>query len=157
MYEQQRDSMANQAFNMEQTVFTLDTIKNTQSTVATMKQAAEQLKVENKKINIDEIDDLNDDLQDLFEDIGEITETLGRSYEIPGGCDEEDLEAELAMLQDDFETDEIDAGQASQYLNTPSTLPVNPNSIYPNAPSEDISTGEEVDEYGLPLQQKQTA
>merc|ERR1711998_213239 len=85
MYEQQRDSMANQAFNMEQTVFTLETIKNTQTTVATMKQAAEQLKVENKKINIDEI-----------------TESLGRSYEIPGGCDEEDLEAELALLQDDF-------------------------------------------------------
>ena len=148
--------MANQAFNMEQTVFTLDTIKNTQTTVATMKQAAEQLKVENKKINIDEIEDLNDDLQDLFEDIGEITETLGRSYEVPGGCDEDDLEAELSMLQDDFEAEELDAGQASQYLNTPSSLPVNPSSIYPNAPSQEVTNGEEVDEYGLPLQ-KQTA
>ena len=75
-----------QAFNMEQTVFALDTVKDTQSTVIAMKAASVALKSENKKINISEIEDMQDDLQDMLEDMNEITETLGRSYCTPEGC-----------------------------------------------------------------------
>ena len=150
MFEKQRDQLAGQAFNIEQTIFTLESIKETQTTVAAMKDAAKQLKIENKKLDIDEIEDMQDDLQDLFEDIGEITEGLSRNYNIPDGCDEEDLEAELAMLSDELESEEIGA---SSFLSDPSSLPKNPQTIYPSTPSIPVSTDTEIatDKYGLPL------
>ena len=52
MYESQRDQMAGQAFNVEQTAFAIETVKDTQTTVFAMKAAAQALKVENQKIDI---------------------------------------------------------------------------------------------------------
>ena len=43
---------------------------------------------------------------DLLEDVGEIGEILGRSYGTPDGIDEDDLDAELACLEDEFEIQE---------------------------------------------------
>lgn len=63
MYEQQRDQLAGQAFNIDQTSFAIETIKTTQVTVAAMKEANKQLKIENKKINLNEIEDMQDDLE----------------------------------------------------------------------------------------------
>ena len=37
MYEGQRDQMAAQGFNVEQTAFAIDTVKDTQNTVLAMK------------------------------------------------------------------------------------------------------------------------
>jgi len=150
MYEQQRDQLAGQQFNMEQTVFSLETVKTTQTTVLAMQEAAKQLKVENKKLNLDEIEDMQDDLQDLFEDIGEITEGLARNYNV-GECDEDDLDAELAMLSDELESEEIGA---SAFLSTPSSLPSNPQAIYPSTPAVPATARKEaeVDQYGLPLE-----
>jgi Snf7 len=65
--------------------------------------------------------------------MNEITESLSRSYCTPEGCDEDDLEAELGLLQDEFESDEIDIGQQTSFLQSPS-LPSAPNIMYPNAP-----------------------
>ena len=130
---------------------------DTQTTVEAMKVAAITLKAENKKVNISEIEDLQDDMQDMLEDMNEITESLGRSY-CTEGVDEDDLEAELAMLQDDLESDEIDAGQQSSFLNT-SNLPDAPsmdNILYPNAPMTtphtvigNAQTQDELDEYSM--------
>lgn len=44
---------------------------------------------------------------DLLEDVGEIGEILGRSYGTPDGIDEDDLDAELACLEDEFETEDV--------------------------------------------------
>ena len=63
MYETQRDQLSNQAFNIEQTVFAIETVKSTQITVAAMKDASKQLKAENTKINLNEIEDMQDDLE----------------------------------------------------------------------------------------------
>lgn len=63
MYEQQRDNMAAQAFNIDQTAFTIDSVKDTQTTVAAMKEASKVLKVENKKISLSEVEDMQDDLE----------------------------------------------------------------------------------------------
>jgi charged multivesicular body protein 5 len=62
MYQAQRDQMAGQAFNVEQTAFAIDTVKDTQTTVAAMKAAAKVLKVEQKKIKISDVEDMQDDL-----------------------------------------------------------------------------------------------
>ena len=46
MYEKQRDQVAGQQFNIDQTAFAIDSIKDTQTTVAAMKAAGSQLKTE---------------------------------------------------------------------------------------------------------------
>lgn len=63
MYEQQRDNMSAQAFNLDQTAFTIDSVKDTHTTIAAMKEASKVLKVENKKINLNEVEDMQDDLE----------------------------------------------------------------------------------------------
>ena len=57
------------------------------------------------------------------------------------------------MLQDELESEEIDSLQQNAFLNTPSSLPANPNAIYPATPANQPTATEGVDEYGLPLQQ----
>ena len=76
MYESQRDQLAGQQFNIDQTSFAIETVKNTQTTVAAMSAAAKQLKVENKKIDLNEIEDTMDDMEDMLEDVGEISDLL---------------------------------------------------------------------------------
>ena len=63
MYEAQRDQLAAQGFNIDQTAFAIETVKDTQITVAAMKEASKTLKIENKKINLNEIDNMQDDLE----------------------------------------------------------------------------------------------
>lgn len=45
-----------QSFNMEQTNYTLQSLKDTQSTVNAMQTSLKQLKKEHKKVNIDKIE-----------------------------------------------------------------------------------------------------
>lgn len=154
MYEQQRDQMAGQAFNIESTNFALESIKDTQTTVAAMKAGAKALKAENKKLNIGEIEDMQDDLTDMFEDMNEVTEALGRAYNCPDGIDDADLDAELACLGDELESADFDASPS--YLASSSAMPSNPTgSILPaNVPAGSVAaTGAaaQVDEYGLPM------
>jgi len=65
MYEQQRDQLANQQFNIDQTAFALNTIKDTQQTVAAMSAAAKTLKKEQKKININDIENMQDEMEGI--------------------------------------------------------------------------------------------
>ncbi len=56
---------------------------------------------------------------DMLEDVGEINEILGRSYGLPDGVDESDLDAELAFLGDELEaepmpTEEISTGPTTE-------------------------------------------
>ena len=55
-YESQRDNMMQQSFNMEQTNYSIQTMKDTQTTVAAMKTGLKQMKKEHKKIDIDKIE-----------------------------------------------------------------------------------------------------
>lgn len=43
----------------------------------------------------------------MLEDVGEISEILGRSYGMPDGIEEEDLDAELACLEDELESEAL--------------------------------------------------
>lgn len=63
MYETQRDQLANQQFNIDQTAFAIDSVKNTQTTVAAMKEASKTLKKEQKKINLNEIENMQDEME----------------------------------------------------------------------------------------------
>eukprot|EP01036_Dinobryon_divergens_P028003 gene28003-36883_t len=123
MYESQRDQLAGQQFNLDQTSFAIETVKNTQVTVAAMKDATKTLKMEQKKISLAELEDMQDDMEDLLEDVGEISDILGRSYGTPDGIDEDDLDAELACLEDEFESEDVSTSLSSS-ATTASTAPV---------------------------------
>merc|ERR1712165_135030 len=109
-----------------------------------MKIASKEMKKEYKNINIDQIEDLTDDLQDLMEDANEVQEAMGRSYGMPD-IDEDDLEAELDALGDDFALDDD-----TSYLDDAMKAPDAPEKE-PGADS--VATNQDgvlVDEFGLP-------
>lgn len=146
MYEGQRDMIAGQAFNIDQTSFGIESAKANVQTVAAMKAANQELKKTLKKdLNVDDVEDLADDMADLMEDFNEINEALGRNFATPDDLDETDLDAELEMLEDELEEDalgEVDA--TPSYLQT-SQLPDTPTDI----PGGRVPA-QAVDEYGLP-------
>mmetsp|Transcript_23134 Transcript_23134/g.74412 ORF Transcript_23134/g.74412 Transcript_23134/m.74412 type:complete len:232 (-) Transcript_23134:123-818(-) len=157
MYEQQRDQLAGQAFNIEQTNFTIDSVKDTITTVDAMKAASKTLKHEFKKVDVDKIEDLQDDLADMMADMGEVQDALGRSYDVGDDVDEADLDAELACLDDELADDDLDAEFATDstpaYLQPaePTTLPEQPTNV--PAQTAPPKYDQQVDEFGLPVAQ----
>lgn len=86
---------------------------------------------------------------DLLEDTNEVSDILGRSYGINDDICDEDLEAELACLEDELEGEDL-AEEQPAYLQPAPSVPV-----VPNAPTTEISPAAaeaKVDEYGLPVQ-----
>lgn len=84
---------------------------------------------------------------DQLEDAGEISDILARSYGTPNDIDEDDLEAELACLGDEFEA----IGEEEE---TPAYLqPSAPQFSLPQQPTSNINKANQgkVDEYGLPI------
>ena len=144
-YESQSDNLRNQSFNMEQTNYATQSLKDTQATVNAMKVGVTQMKKEFKKVNIDKIEDLQDDLADMLEEANEVQEVLGRSYGVPE-LDEDELEAELDALGDDIALDED-----TSYLDeiaTPAAPDREPGADSIAAPTN--QDGVMVDEFGLP-------
>ena len=68
LYENQREQLYNQQFNMEQTSFALESIKDTAQTVQAMKAAGAELKTAFKKqdLDINSIEKLQDEMADLM-------------------------------------------------------------------------------------------
>ena len=151
MYEAQRDQLAGQAFNVEQTSFAIDSVKDTLTTVDAMKAASKTLKTEFKKVDIDQIEDVQDDLADMMEDMNEVQDALGRSYGIGDDVDEADLDAELACLDDELGMDELgleDSTPAYLQPADPGALPEQPTNL---PPAPDANPAAAVDEFGLPV------
>jgi len=142
MYESQRDNLMQQSFNMEQTNFATQMLKDTKHTVDAMRVGVKEMKKEYKKVNIDQIEDLQDELEDMLDQANDVQEALGRSYGCPD-VDESELEAELEALGDDF-----GAEADSSYLDDALTAPSAPT----RDPGESVATtdGQLVDEFGLP-------
>lgn len=142
MYEQQRDMIAGQQFNVDQTSFAMESIKDTQTVVSAMKTASVQLRSEQKKVDLGEIEDMQDDLYDMMEDMNEINEILGRSYGTPEGLDEDDLDAELAGLEEELESAELMESESSvpSYLQQSTAMPAqSAQPVYPTAPITNAS------------------
>jgi charged multivesicular body protein 5 len=145
MYEQQRDMVAGQQFNIDQASFGIDSAKANVQTVAAMKAANTELKHTLKHdLDIDAVEDLADDMAEMMEDFNEINEALGRNFSTPEHIDEADLDAELDMLQDELE-EETEAADATPSYLQPDKLPDTPTDI----PGAQVP-GTKVDEYGLP-------
>lgn len=151
MYEGQRDQLMQQSFNMEQTNFVTENLRNTVTTVEAMKVGAKEMKQQYKKINIDKIDSLRDEMEDLMEQATDIQEALSRSYGTPEDIDEADLEAELNALGD-----ELDVGEQQQEVPTYLQEEAPPYLDLPDAatgklPAQENQKQGAVDEFGLPV------
>jgi len=142
MYENQRDQLSQQSFNMEQSNFAIQGMKDTQTTVAAMKQGLVTMKKEYKRLDINKIDNLQDEMEDMLDMNNEIQEAMSRQYDTPD-IDEADLEAELDALGDELELD-----ADSSYLDEAMKAPGVPS----RAPGASTVTegGIAVDEFGLP-------
>merc|ERR1711983_750703 len=117
---------------------------DTKDTVNAMKSGVKAMKKEFKNVNIEQIEDMQDELADMLEDANEVQEVMGRSYGMPE-IDEDDLEAELDALGDDFALDED-----TSYLDEANAAPDAP-AKEPGADS--VATNQDgvlVDEFGLP-------
>ena len=123
MYENQRDQIMAQQFNMDQAAFGIESAKATVESVAAMKAANVELKAALKTdLNIDDVDDLADDMEELMYEMNEINEAMGRNFATPEDITEDDLEAELDMLGDELEEEEGE--EVPSYLQE--SLPANP-------------------------------
>jgi len=153
MYEQQRDQLAGQKFNIEQTGFALDSVQDTAATVAALKEAKGALAQQVAQLDIDKVDDVVDDLAEAMGEIEEINEALGTAYGTPEDLDEGDLEAELAILEDELEEEVGEAEATPEYLQpaAPAALPSAPT-VTPAAP-QPAGVEEGLDEFGLPVAQ----
>lgn len=136
MYETQRDNIQGQQFNIDQASFGLESAKANVSTVAAMKSANQQLKHTLKnELDIDAVDGIADDMAELMDDFNEINEALGQNFSTPDDLCEDDLDAELEMLGDEFEEEfEEEAADATpSYL-----LPAQPMST-PGSDAADLT------------------
>merc|ERR1712156_1222905 len=143
-YEGQRESMAQQSFNLDQTNYAIQSMKDTQVTVNAMKAGMKEMKKEYKKLNITKIENMQDELEDMMEDANEIQEVMGRSYGMPE-IDEDDLEAELDALGDEFALDD-DTSYLDDALKAPDAPEKEPG-------ADSVATDKDgvlVDEFGLP-------
>jgi charged multivesicular body protein 5 len=143
MYEGQKDQLNQQTFNMEQSNFAIQGMKDNQITVAAMADGLKTMKNEYKKLNIDKIDRLQDDMEDMLDMNNDIQEALGRQYDTPD-IDEADLEAELEALGDELQMDG-DSSFLDDALSTPG-VPTGVPGHRDTNPASDIA----VDEFGLP-------
>lgn len=155
MYETQRDQLAGQQFNIDQASFGIDSAKASVATVAAMKAANTELKATIKNdLKIDDVDELADDMAELMDEFQEINEALAQNFSTPEDINEADLEAELDMLEDEFEDELGESDAVPSYLQS-TTLPPTPTGV----PGSKIPVaagagggGQKVDEYGLPVE-----
>jgi len=139
-YEGQLEGIRNQSFNMEQTNYTTQMLKDTKTSVDAMQTGLKQMKKEYKSVNIDKIEDLQDDMQDMMEDANEIQEIMGRQYGMPD-LDDADLEAELDALGDELLFDDD-----MSYLDEAAEAPTN----VPGSSAKEDPSSTQLDEFGLP-------
>lgn len=150
MYEKQRDTLYNQAFNVDQTRFAVQNVKDTVTTVSAMKNASKELAVGMKQIKIDDIEDLHDDMSDMLEDADEINEIMGRAYGVPDELNEEDLMDELDALEDEIAEEESE--ELPDYLlNAASASKVQSQAVSsPAVAAEPQQQEVQLDDFGLP-------
>jgi len=119
LYEQQREQLYQQQFNIDQTNFTVQSVKDTVETVQAMKVASKEMRTAfkaNKELDIRFIDRMQDDLFDMMDMANDINEAMSRSYAVPEDVDEGDLMAELDALEMDMGTEATISEKGPSYM-----------------------------------------
>ena len=107
----------------------------TKASVDAMRVTAKTMKQAQKagKMDIASIEKLQDDLSDMMEDAAEIQEIMGQSYGVPDDFDEDDMMAELDMIEDEIIQEDL-MGSATE---VPSN--VNSGAPEPEAEADDLA------------------
>ncbi|CAD5232965.1 unnamed protein product [Bursaphelenchus xylophilus] len=142
-YENQKAQLDTQSFNMEQSNFAIQSMKDNQVTFSAMQDGLKVMQKEYKKMNIDKIDQLNDEMEDMLEMNNEVQDALSRQYDC-ADIDETELEAELEALGNELDFD-TDTSYLDEALNAPGVP-----SKDPGVPASSKQSGVLVDEFGLP-------
>ncbi|XP_042502622.1 vacuolar protein sorting-associated protein 60.2-like isoform X1 [Macadamia integrifolia] len=154
-YEEQRDMLYNQTFNLDQVAFASEGLKDAQQTMTALKSANKELKGMMKTVKIQDIDNMQDEMMDLMDVSTEIQESLGRSYNVPDDIDEEELLGELDALEADMGM-ETESDGVPSYLQPDNEPDVESQLKLPSAPSGYASVppgrhnAQAEDEHGLP-------
>lgn len=156
-YEQQRDQLYTQQYNVESVSYTMESMKDNVQTVQAMQAGAVQMKKlmkDNKELQVDNVYKVMDEMADLNADFEEVTEAMA-SYSVPLDVDESDLMAELDALPDeDLLTEGAGtAGGVPAYLQDLGELglPEAPSGMAaPTAPTGVPTMPAEEDMFGLP-------
>lgn len=138
MYEAQRDQLYNQQFNMEQTTFALQSVKDTADTVSAMRAAGTELKtaMKDKALDVASIERLQDEMADLMDAQAEIQEVMGQTFGLPDAVDEDELLGELDALEDELAAEGVGAaadGAPAYLADEPTDLPEAPAGRVPVA------------------------
>eukprot|EP00210_Caulerpa_lentillifera_P003732 g3565.t1 len=133
LYEEQRDQLYNQQFNLEQVSFATEFARDTAFTAQALQSAQEDLmkQMKSNEINIQKVDQVQDNVMDLMDRQQEVHKTLGLSYDTTE-VDESELMTELAALESEMVEDEsMFSGKTSLYpqLFTQSDLPTVPTRL----------------------------
>jgi len=149
-YEKQKDVNASTLFNLDQVAFQLSSVKDTQAALSAMQTANIALKEETKKLDLDKVEDMQEDLEEMFEDMNEVTEVMGRNVNGNEFIDYDELDAELACLEDELDLDEAGPTELPSYLmpEAPKEVPV--DTAEAPATEEAAPQAEQLDAYGLP-------
>lgn len=113
VYETNKENTLGIQFNIDQVKFANDSLKTQIDTCKVLAVSSKELKKNIKKININKIEKLQDDIFDYIEESKEITEILGNSYEIPVYMDENEIDTELALVEDSILDEELVAEEGT--------------------------------------------
>lgn len=100
VYENNKENTMGIKFNIDQVQFANESIKTQIDTCKALEESSKVLQKNIKLVNISKVEKLQDDLYDYMEESKEISEILGNSYEVPLHLNDEELDAELSLLED---------------------------------------------------------
>lgn len=122
MYDTQLGQMMDMEFNMSNITMAQEQMEMTKASVDAMRVTAKTMKQAQKagKMDIASIENLQDELSDMMEDAAEIQEIMGQSYGVPDDFDEDDMMAELDMIEDEIIQEDLmgSAPDVPSYVNS---------------------------------------
>ncbi|CDU19716.1 hypothetical protein YYC_05743 [Plasmodium yoelii 17X] len=101
-YENNKENTLGIQFNIDQIKYANENIQMSIDTCKALEKTSKVLKKNIKKVNINKIEKLQDDLYDCMEDAKEIGEILSSTYDIPINLDEDEIDAELSLIEDNI-------------------------------------------------------
>jgi len=96
IYESQADQLMNQSFNLEQTMFTIESATTSASTMNCLREGDHALRQISHIMRMDDVEDTLDEIREQMEVASEISEAI--SQPLGGLFDEDELENELDYL-----------------------------------------------------------
>ncbi|GAB68168.1 SNF7 family protein [Plasmodium cynomolgi strain B] len=107
-YENNKENTLGIQFNIDQIKYANDNVQMSIDTCKALESTSKIMKKNMKKVNIGKIEKLQDDLFDYMEEAKEIGEILSSSYDIPLELDENEIDAELSLIEDSILDEQVE-------------------------------------------------